>query len=510
MGALARHRTIRIDMPGSARSHARRRAAVDRAAGRGGGVGLPAAQRRACACPRAFDGHHRLPAPGGEPSEAGAQPGPVRPADRADRRGARQHPRARRQGSQEGMAGMQDIAQALMNGATSPDSRQRLPAAAAFVRESLMRQDADGYARSCEALAEAQGAAVERIEVATLLVTGDEDTVAPPQSVRAMAERMQNVTPGVRVVVLNRCGHWTPIERPEECAREAAGLSFVSAVGGDVSSGFMRWLVAGKAVGGRRAPLRCGGRRCSADCTAMLGPGSRSQNSLRSLRSLRSNMLRQVSSRSALRAPTFRPCASRRRRGAAHAARPRLLRRRAAGIEPASRRDARAVRARRVAGSMPATRLLSPKTVGAARLRAGRPGSDFAAPSSAVERRESAAQAADRREVSLGRVVQPRSAERIAARRVAERAAQGTWAAGPSMSRNRSGRACPPAALLPRPSQGIFAQNSGAMTWPTCCSPTSASSTAAATSPSSVKCSCRATASRASRAAATARAAACR
>jgi pimeloyl-ACP methyl ester carboxylesterase len=119
----------------------------------------------------------------------------------------------------EGLAGMQDIAQALMNGATAAESRQRSPAAAAFVRESLMRQDADGYARSCEALAEAPGAAVERIEAPVLLVTGDEDRVAPPQSVRAKAERMQ-ASRGVRGVVLNRSGHGTPIERPEDCARE--------------------------------------------------------------------------------------------------------------------------------------------------------------------------------------------------------------------------------------------------------------------------------------------------
>lgn len=120
----------------------------------------------------------------------------------------------------EGLAGMQDIAQALMVGATSADSRQRTPAAAAFVRESLLRQDPDGYARSCEALADAKPAALERIEAPTLLVTGDEDTVAPPQAVRAMAERLGQVKGGVRVVVLNRCGHWTPTERPLECSRE--------------------------------------------------------------------------------------------------------------------------------------------------------------------------------------------------------------------------------------------------------------------------------------------------
>ena len=53
-----------------------------------------------------------------------------------------------------------------------------------------MRQDGDGYARSCEALAGAQAAAVERIEAPVLLVTGDEDGVAPPQPVRAMADRL--------------------------------------------------------------------------------------------------------------------------------------------------------------------------------------------------------------------------------------------------------------------------------------------------------------------------------
>jgi pimeloyl-ACP methyl ester carboxylesterase len=52
-----------------------------------------------------------------------------------------------------------------------------------------------------------------------LLVTGDEDGVAPPQSVRAMADRLHNAA-GKRVVVLSRCGHWAPVERPEECQRE--------------------------------------------------------------------------------------------------------------------------------------------------------------------------------------------------------------------------------------------------------------------------------------------------
>ena len=66
-----------------------------------------------------------------------------------------------------------------------------------------------------------------------LLVTGDEDGVAPPQAVRAFADKL-HAAKSARVVVLPRCGHWTPIERPEECARElreflVAALSGLSA-----------------------------------------------------------------------------------------------------------------------------------------------------------------------------------------------------------------------------------------------------------------------------------------
>jgi pimeloyl-ACP methyl ester carboxylesterase len=98
----------------------------------------------------------------------------------------------------------------------SASSRDGLPVAVALVRESLMRQDAQGYARSCEALAAAESAALEDITVPVLLVTGDEDGVAPPAAVRAMAQRL----PAARVVVLDRCGHWTPFERPAECVQQ--------------------------------------------------------------------------------------------------------------------------------------------------------------------------------------------------------------------------------------------------------------------------------------------------
>ncbi len=115
--------------------------------------------------------------------------------------------------AKEGVAGMHAIAETLVQGAVSAETRAKRRAAVGFVRELLMRQDPDGYARSCFALAEAVPAETARIACPTLLVTGDEDIVAPPQAVRGMGEKIA----GAQVEVLRGCGHWTPVEKPEEC-----------------------------------------------------------------------------------------------------------------------------------------------------------------------------------------------------------------------------------------------------------------------------------------------------
>jgi 3-oxoadipate enol-lactonase len=217
MAALSRYRVVRVDLPGSGRSHAAMagplsiarlvdalqtvctRLNITRAHWLGHSMGTIVCQHLAVDKPslvRSLSLFGPLMAPADGP----------RAAIRA--RGAKAR--------DQGLAGMHEIALALVQAAVSADTRERAPVAAALVRESLMRQDPAGYARSCDALADAQAAAVDRIEAPALLVTGVEDGVAPPQSVRAMAERMKQA----RVVVLNRCGHWTPVERPDDCMRE--------------------------------------------------------------------------------------------------------------------------------------------------------------------------------------------------------------------------------------------------------------------------------------------------
>lgn len=114
-----------------------------------------------------------------------------------------------------GSAAMQEIADAIVAAATSRETKETQPAVMALVRESVMRQAPEGYAQSCIALARAQAAPVEEIGVPTLLVTGDQDGVAPVAAVETMAARIA----GSRVAVLAGCGHWTTFERPAECTQ---------------------------------------------------------------------------------------------------------------------------------------------------------------------------------------------------------------------------------------------------------------------------------------------------
>ncbi len=109
----------------------------------------------------------------------------------------------------EGMVG---IADAIVQGGTSTETKAHRPEVAALVREILMRQDAEGYALTCEALAGADAADTSRITAPTLLITGDEDGTAPPRNVAAIQSKIA----GAKLQIIGRTGHWTTFERPNE------------------------------------------------------------------------------------------------------------------------------------------------------------------------------------------------------------------------------------------------------------------------------------------------------
>lgn len=110
--------------------------------------------------------------------------------------------------------GMTSIADAVSQASVSAASRKANPVVAAFVRESLMRQDPAGYAAHCEALGAAQAVDHTAIACPTLMVAGSDDPVAPV----AMAQELGRRIAGARVETLSGVGHWMTMEAPQRSA----------------------------------------------------------------------------------------------------------------------------------------------------------------------------------------------------------------------------------------------------------------------------------------------------
>lgn len=96
----------------------------------------------------------------------------------------------------------------IVANALSPKTHEQRPEVAAFVRELIMRQDDEGYARNCEALAGAGDPGPVASEIRLLLITGSDDKVGAPAVSEALAENHGDA----RVEVLPGIGHWTALE----------------------------------------------------------------------------------------------------------------------------------------------------------------------------------------------------------------------------------------------------------------------------------------------------------
>lgn len=83
------------------------------------------------------------------------------------------------------------------------------PVCVALLRETLMHQTPDGYARTLIAWANAQPARVDAIDCPTLLIAGEEDPFCSGDDVARLADSM----PHARGAVLSNCGHTPMLER---------------------------------------------------------------------------------------------------------------------------------------------------------------------------------------------------------------------------------------------------------------------------------------------------------
>ena len=100
----------------------------------------------------------------------------------------------------------------------TPDSLRRLlgrraaPRAHEALLASFHALRNESYRKTLEAsVAQDRAAPLENLKVATLVISGDEDRVYPPQLARRLAERI----PGAELVVLEDCGHLSNLEQPD-------------------------------------------------------------------------------------------------------------------------------------------------------------------------------------------------------------------------------------------------------------------------------------------------------
>lgn len=110
---------------------------------------------------------------------------------------------------------MGEIANTISSSAVSKACAAEEPVAMALIRHMVASTKPVAYAAACRAIASAPAIAgrIERIPVH--LIGGAEDYLAPPQAVRAWAEKA-----GGTHAILVDVGHWGAIESPRAVAQE--------------------------------------------------------------------------------------------------------------------------------------------------------------------------------------------------------------------------------------------------------------------------------------------------
>ena len=103
---------------------------------------------------------------------------------------------------------MAGIAEQVSTGSVGAPARAANAVTKAYVRESISRQDPNGYAMHCDALGAAAAADHAKITCSTVLVAGELDPVAPV----AMARELETKISKTALEVLSGISHWMMIE----------------------------------------------------------------------------------------------------------------------------------------------------------------------------------------------------------------------------------------------------------------------------------------------------------
>ncbi|GAD98017.1 fumarylacetoacetate hydrolase [Paecilomyces variotii No. 5] len=114
--------------------------------------------------------------------------------------------------------GMAAAADAIASAALAPQTLSSRPEIVGYVRELLSRQDKEGYAMGCEALAAAKDPDWNQIRTnRVVIVSGEEDKVSAPATCRAIKQSLGDR--GVELISWPRVGHWHTLEKAAEAGQ---------------------------------------------------------------------------------------------------------------------------------------------------------------------------------------------------------------------------------------------------------------------------------------------------
>jgi pimeloyl-ACP methyl ester carboxylesterase len=125
-------------------------------------------------------------------------------------------------------SGAEAIADAMLPRVLADATRERAPEVTARIRRMMAATPVAGLVGALAAMRDRQdstGLLPTLAGLPTLVLVGEEDTLAPPDGARRMAAAI----PGARLVVLAGAGHVPPVERPSETT--AAIRDFLRVVG---------------------------------------------------------------------------------------------------------------------------------------------------------------------------------------------------------------------------------------------------------------------------------------
>lgn len=137
--------------------------------------------------------------------------GPVKTPPEAGQNGLKARAKTAREG------GMGAVADTVISGSLSPTTLQSRPEVVGFARELLSRQQPEGYALACEALANSSDPEWDKIKAEVLIVGGADDKVSAAPTREAIAASLKEAKK-VEQVTWENVGHWLVLENPKGSA----------------------------------------------------------------------------------------------------------------------------------------------------------------------------------------------------------------------------------------------------------------------------------------------------